>query len=113
MPLSSENLFIDIASALIDIEAELRQLNLWETQIPPAEALASTEPFCVDTLSFTQWLQFIFIPRMYALVNAEQLPPGRCEIKPLAEEYFRSSRLNVARLQQALGRLDALINREV
>ena len=104
------SLFIDIASALIDIEAELRQLNLWEAQTPSAEALASTEPFCVDTLNFTQWLQFIFIPRMYALVNVAQLPPGRCDIKPLAEEYFRNSRLDVARLQQSLGHLDRLIN---
>jgi uncharacterized protein YqcC (DUF446 family) len=106
------NVFIEIAAALIDIEAELRQLNLWEAQIPSAEALASTEPFCVDTLSFTQWLQFIFIPRMYALVKNQQLPPGRCDIKPLAEECFRNSRLDVVRLQNSLGHLDQLINRE-
>ena len=46
----------DIAEVLIDIEAQLRQLNLWQRVAPPEEALASTEPFCVDTLSLPQWL---------------------------------------------------------
>lgn len=104
------SLFIEIASTLIDIEAELRRLNQWDAEPPSQEALASTEPFCVDTLSFVQWLQFIFIPRMYQLVEVEQLPPGRCEIAPLAEESFRNSRLDSAKLQRFIGHLDQLVN---
>lgn len=102
--------FVEIASLLIDIEAELRTLGLWESEPPSAEALASTEPFCVDTLSFNQWLQFIFLPRMYALVEMERLPPGRCEIQPLAEQFFADSRLPVAALIARIGRLDAKMN---
>ncbi len=101
---------IEIASLLIDIEAELRRLRLWEAEPPTPEALASTEPFCVDTLSFPQWLQFVFLPRMHALVAAEQLPPGRCEITPLAEQYFGSSKLDVLALLRALDALDRRIN---
>jgi uncharacterized protein YqcC (DUF446 family) len=101
---------VEIASLLIDIEAELRRLDQWDAESPPPEALASTEPFCVDTLTFIQWLQFIFIPRMHALAAATQLPPGRCEIEPLVEEYFRNSRLDIAALQRHIHRLDRLIN---
>ncbi len=101
---------IEIASLLIDIEAELRRLRLWEAEPPTPEALASTEPFCVDTLSFPQWLQFVFLPRMHALVAAEQLPPGRCEITPLAEQYFGNSKLDVLALLRALDALDRRIN---
>lgn len=104
------SLFVEAASLLIDIEAELRRLDLWEQEAPSAAALASTEPFCVDTLSFTQWLQFVFMPRMYALLEMERLPPGRCEIRPLAEQYFSEGRLPVAALIAAIGRLDELLN---
>lgn len=103
-------LYIEIASLLIDIEGELRRLNQWQAMPPAAEALASTEPFCIDTLSFVQWLQFIFLPRMRALIQAEQLPLGRCEIQPLAEQYFSDSHLDVAKLIGFICRLDALVN---
>lgn len=103
--------YIQILSLLIDIEAELRRLQQWQTEAPPPEALASTEPFCVDTLTFVQWLQFIFLPRMHALAAARQSPPGRCEIKPLAEEYFGGGQLDVANLLRALGALDSAVNR--
>jgi uncharacterized protein YqcC (DUF446 family) len=103
-------LFVEAASLLIDIEAELRRLDLWEQEAPSAAALASVEPFCVDTLSFTQWLQFVFLPRMYALLDMERLPPGRCEIQPLAEQHFVQSQLPVAELIATIGRLDALLN---
>jgi uncharacterized protein YqcC (DUF446 family) len=104
--------FVEIASTLIDIEAELRRLNQWDAEPPSPAALASVEPFCVDTLTLAQWLQFVFIPRMYALVDAQQLPPGRCEVQPIAEEYFRNSALNGAPLLRHLGRLDGLINQD-
>ena len=62
----------DVAEVLIDIEAELRRLGLWDAAPPPAEALASTEPFAIDTLTPPQWLQFIFLPTLY-LPTAELL----------------------------------------
>lgn len=108
---------IQIASLLIDIEAELRRLQQWQHVAPSAEALASVEPFCVDTLTFAQWLQFIFLPRMHAMVAARLLPPGRCEIKPMAEEYFLGAsgltkRIDATKLLRAIGELDAEINRD-
>lgn len=104
--------FVEIASTLIDVEAELRRTQQWDAQPPSPAALASIEPFCVDTMTLAQWLQFIFIPRMHALVQARQLPPGRCEIHPIAEEYFRNSKLNVAPLLDHIARLDRLINQD-
>jgi uncharacterized protein YqcC (DUF446 family) len=104
------SIHIRIASLLIDVEAELRRLRQWQHETPPPEALASSEPFCVDTLTFVQWLQFIFLPRMRALVAAQQLPPGRCEIKPLAEEYFQTAKLDVGRLLRIIDELDKTIN---
>ena len=60
---------IQVKSLLVDIECELRVLGLWEDEAPSAEALASIEPFAVDTLSFSQWLQFIFVPKLYFIIE--------------------------------------------
>ncbi len=70
----------EIAEVLIDIEAQLRQLGLWQRIPPSTEALASTEPFCVDTLTLPQWLQFVFIPTIYRMLEAGEPLPERCGI---------------------------------
>lgn len=86
------------------VEAELRNLQQWRDTAPSAEALASTAPFCVDTLSFPEWLQFVFLPRMRWLLEHALPLPGQCGIAPMAEEYFRhpgnNSRLLIGLLQQ-------------
>ena len=62
--------YTPLGSLLIDIECALRRGDFWQTETPPASALASTEPFAVDTIDFHQWLQFVFLPRMRELINA-------------------------------------------
>ena len=99
-----------VAELLIDIEAELRQLGLWERQAPPAEALASEQPFCIDTLTLPQWFQFIFLPRLYRLLEQDAALPDRCGIAPLAEEYFRGTGLASAGLEQTLLRMDEVLS---
>ena len=100
----------DIAELLIDIEAELRQLQLWEADPPPPEALASNQPFAIDTLSFPQWLQFIFIPTIYTLLEQERALPEQCAIAPMADEFFRGTVLPSSGLLDALERIDAAIS---
>lgn len=84
--------WVAVASLLMDIEQELRVMGLWESEIPSAEALSSTEPFAIDTLTFPQWLQFIFIPKMMFLIDQKKLP-ANCSIAPMAEEVFAQSNL--------------------
>ena len=101
-----------VAEVLIDIEAELRQLGLWEKIPPSTEALASTEPFCVDTLTLPQWLQFIFLPTIYRMLEEDEALPQRCGIAPMAEEFFRGSGLAIGSLVDALLRMDELLSKE-
>jgi uncharacterized protein YqcC (DUF446 family) len=102
----------DIAELLIDIESELRQLNLWDTISPSTTALASDQPFCVDTLSLPQWLQFILLPTLYQMLEADQPMPVRCGIAPMAEEFFKGGGLPTSALQQALSQIDNLLSGE-
>ena len=100
---------IPIADILIDVEAQLRQLGQWDRVPPSPEALASEQPFCVDTLTLPQWLQFVFLPTLYAMLENGQNLPDRCGIAPMAEEYFRGTGLGSAALVAALVRIDELL----
>ena len=100
----------EIAELLLDIESELRQLGLWQKTPPSAAALASTEPFAVDTLTLSQWLQFIFLPTLYRRLEQGMPLPQRCGITPMAEEYYRGSDLATARLIAALQQVDAILS---
>ena len=102
---------IALADILIDLEKELRELRLWEKEPPSADALASVQPFAVDTLNFSQWLQFIFIPRLYDLIEARAALPGNCGVAPMAEEYFQPMGLNSENLISHLRRIDVLLTR--
>ena len=100
----------EVAALLIDVEAHLRQLRLWEDQSPTVEALASSQPFCIDTLSFTQWLQFVFLPNMAGLVEMGKSLPTECSIAPMAEEYFRGLGLPGKALEATLLSIDRVLS---
>lgn len=80
--------YIPLASLLIDLECELRRAGYWSAEPPAPEALASTEPFCVDTMAFQDWLQFVFLPRMHALLEARAPLPLQCDIATMAETVW-------------------------
>jgi uncharacterized protein YqcC (DUF446 family) len=82
---------VRVAMLLIDLEAALRSHALWDSEAPDPLALASTEPFCVDTLDFAQWLQFVFLPRMRMLIDAGAELPQRCGIAAMAEVCLAAS----------------------
>ena len=102
----------EIAEVLIDIEAQLRQLGMWDKIPPSSQALASSEPFCVDTLTLPQWLQFVFIPTLYQMLEAGDSLPERCGIAPMAQEFFRGSGLAIGDLVLSLERIDELLSVE-
>ena len=100
----------EVAEVLIDIEAQLRQLGLWDKIPPSSEALASEQPFAVDTLTLPQWLQFIFLPTIREMIEVGQSLPDRCGIVPMAEEFFRDTGLACDELIVALTRIDQLLS---
>lgn len=77
-----------LADALLALETELRDLGLWSGERPELAQLNSLAPFCVDTLGFEQWLQWVFIPRMVVMVNQQNSLPAECNVHPMAEEVF-------------------------
>ena len=102
----------EVAELLIDIEGELRTLGQW-ARIPPTDkALSSDQPFCIDTLTLPQWLQYIFLPSLYKILQDKQDLPGRCGVAPMAQEYFKGSDLCTDTLVDTLTQLDSLLSGE-
>ncbi|MEJ2064035.1 MAG: YqcC family protein [Reinekea sp.] len=66
----------------------------------------STEPFSIDTLSFLEWLQWIYIARLRALIEAGNPLPGGAQVLPYAEESLKASAISVPGLLALIGELD-------
>ena len=98
-----------IAEQLLLIERELR-LQAWWSETPPSdEALASQQPFCVDSMAFEQWLQWIFLPRMKQILEDEAQLPSVSGIRPMAEQVYSDRAEQAAELIRLLGEFDRLI----
>ena len=52
----------EVEALLLNLQQVMQACHCWSAETPSPEALASRLPFACDTLSFEQWLQFIFIP---------------------------------------------------
>ena len=74
---------------LQNLQQTMERLALWQTLPPHEEAFLSDQPFALDTMSPTEWLQWIFIPRMYALLEAQAPLPSRIAISPYLEKALK------------------------
>lgn len=96
---------------LNDLQIAMRLHNVWESVPPSEEDLANTEPFCVSTLTATQWLQWIFIPRMNALLDANAELPRNFAVTPYLEEALKNEAYLTA-LHSPLLKLETLLKAE-
>lgn len=74
-----------------NIETELRRLDLWSETAPESSALASVQPFCYDTLDFSQWMQWIFLPRIREVIGEQRTMPQQSNIHAYAEEALKNT----------------------
>jgi uncharacterized protein YqcC (DUF446 family) len=94
----------DLNLILNQIELELKSLQLWESSAPTSAALASQQPFAIDTLTPTQWLQWIFLPKMRDLLEVGTDLPNNIAIHPYFEQTLTQP--NYGQLLQWLKRID-------
>lgn len=71
--------------------------------------MRSAEPFCYDTMGFDEWLQWVFLPRMKAILENGSLLPEESLILPLAEEFCRSHAGETMVLLELIQQFDQLI----
>ena len=99
-----------IADVLLEVEATLRTSGKWDVLRPPEVALLSAEPFCIDTLSFEQWLQWIFLPRMKQILEYKKPLPVKSGILVYAQEQLCKETPPAGKLLTLIKRFDDLIS---
>lgn len=98
-----------LADVLLEVEAILRRSGKWDEHQPSTAALDSSQPFCLDTLEFEQWLQWILLPSMKQILEHRKPLPGSSAITEYAEECLPKRDPQMLSLLQAIKRFDDLI----
>ena len=104
-----DNRVLLLADHLLLIERELHVLGWWSEQMPPTDHLSSQQPFCVDTLAFEQWLQWIFLPRMKDIIEQGEQLPRVSGVREMGEMVYGERSEQANRLLGLLGAFDRLI----
>lgn len=98
---------IDLLDAL---EQELRRLNIWCSTPPSPEAMASSAPFCLDSMTCSQWLQWVFAPRVRALLDRGGPLPKGSDIASYAQVALPAEGLHSDDLMRIIAQFDQLMN---
>ena len=77
-----------VAEKLDAIEGELRRIGAWQSAPLSAEQYDFRQAFAMDTMAFTQWLQFIFIERVRSLVASGGAFPRSSQVGVQALREF-------------------------
>ena len=104
-----------IADVLLEVEASLCVHGKWDVSRPAERDLSSHIPFCMDTLKFEQWLQWIFLPKMKEMLmkdmRGQTKPlPAQSAIFEYAEECLLKSDPSREYLLKQLKLFDELIS---
>jgi uncharacterized protein YqcC (DUF446 family) len=95
------------AARYIDqIEAEMRSIGLWQDTPLQPEQLHFKEAFAMDTMTFAQWLQFIFVVRVREAIASNEFPSGSSVGAQAVREF--DGYLEADRLLTLLSEFDAL-----
>ena len=100
------NQLLRVTHILEQLELELKQRSLWQMLPPTAEAMASTLPFCMDTLDFHQWLQFVLIARLRQMILLQMTLPAHSALYPMATEVYKQELGYYSTLIELLAELD-------
>lgn len=100
---------LEVAEQLLLIERELRTQGWWADLPPSDKAMASHEPFCVDSMPFDQWLQWIFLPRMKVILEQGAPLPNVSGIQPMAEQVYGVGNAQSRELIKLLGEFDEIL----
>ncbi len=98
---------------LEELEQALKSAQLWDGNMPTSEQLSSREPFCVDTLAFEQWLQWVFIPKLGVLISSPRFSgmPNQSDIHTMAEYAFKDYKQDTSTICLLIKHIDDTLNK--
>lgn len=63
-----------VLEKLVLVEAEMRKIGLWQSEPLEPDQYDFRAAFAMDTMTFSQWLQFIFIPNVKIAAENGKFP---------------------------------------
>jgi uncharacterized protein YqcC (DUF446 family) len=98
------------AAGLLDrIESELKRINYWQSAPLPKEKFANMGAFGMNTMAFSQWLQFVFLRQARQAVSGEREFPASSDVSVRAIREFDGDP-NTGDLVSLLCEFDELVN---
>ena len=70
------------------IENEMKQAGFWQSEPLAPEQYDFRAAFAMDTMAFSQWLQFIFIPRVKEIIDTKGEFPSESQVAAQAVREF-------------------------
>src|SRR5262245_45512599 len=65
-----------IQTKIAEIEHEMKRIGYWQSDPLRPEQYEFRSAFAMDTMAFSQWLQFIFIPRVKNMLETGEKFPS-------------------------------------
>jgi len=100
----------EVEAKLDQIESEMKRIGMWQQQPLAQEQREVKGAFGQGSMSFEQWLQFVFIPNVRALIASRGKFPSSSEVstQALREWKMWGSMENVDHLLDLLREFDEL-----
>ena len=98
---------LEVKKSIDEIEAEMKRIGYWSADPLPEEAYDFREAFAMDTMAFSQWLQFILIPRVHQIIAEGGEFPANSMVGAQAMREFDGD-ADAAHLVSLLGEFDRL-----
>ena len=99
----------EVAGHIDGIEAEMKRIGLWSAEPPTPEMYNFTRAFAMDTMPFSYWLQFVFIPRVRSIIAEQGDFPHGSQVGAQAVREFDGV-WEASDLISKLGAFDALFS---
>jgi uncharacterized protein YqcC (DUF446 family) len=97
-----------VAEKIAAIEAEMKRIGMWQETPLSEAAYRFTQAFAMDTMAFSQWLQFVFIPRVKQIVAEKGTFPTASMVAAQAVREFDTDPLDTSHLQTLLSEFDRM-----
>jgi uncharacterized protein YqcC (DUF446 family) len=92
-----------------EIEAEIKHIGYWSGRPMPEPAYQFQAAFAMDTMTFVQWLLFVFIPRVRDLIAHQEKLPSESMVGVQAMREFDGDE-TAERLVSMQSKFDELFN---
>ena len=99
----------NVLKKLTLIENEMKKINLWQKEPLKEEQYDFRAAFASDTMAYSQWLQFIFIPRVHQIIDEKGEFPSSSQVGTQAMREFDGV-YEAQKLVELLNDFDDLFN---